>query len=120
MVKREDFEEVCREAGIEVITWLTHSAPDDLTGCTFRAAMPYKVELPVDLHRPALTAIGKVLGMAPQKPLPATQGFFCQPRPGIEHDVRVIKGMPIDTLIDLHGLEPVAEEAPKGTTGPPT
>lgn len=111
-VKREDFEAVCREAGVEVITWLTHSAPDDPTGCTFRALIPYKAELPVDLHRPALVAIGKMLGMVPGTILHAAQGFFCQPRPGVEHDVRVLPGKPIDTLIDLHGLEPVAEASP--------
>ena len=112
-VRREDFEDVCREAGVEVITWLTHSAPDDLTGCTFRALLPYKAELPVDLHRPALAAIGKMLGMAPQLILHAAQGFFCQPRPGVEHDVRVLPGKPIDTLLDLHSLNPEGEPAKK-------
>lgn len=115
-VKREDFEEVCREAGVEVITWLTHSAPDDPSGCTFRALFPYLNELPVDLHRPALAAIGKLLGMVPQTILHAAQGFFCQPREDVEHDVRVIPGQPIDTLIDLHGLEP-EEMTGEGSAG---
>ena len=112
-VKREDFEEVCREAGVKVITWLTHSAPDDPTGCTFRALMPYKAELPVDLHRLALAAIGKWLGMAPNTIHHAAQGFFCQPRLGVEHDVRVLPGKPIDTLLDLHSLNPEGEPAKK-------
>ncbi len=40
------------------------------------------------------------------KPLPASQGFFCQPRSGRMANAEVIHGKPIDTLLDFSKLEP--------------
>ena len=87
-IKREDLKAKCISEGIEVIFWDTHT-PDE-NGTTFRAGVPLKEVLPIDLHAPAQAALDTFLGGGPLKPLPASQGFFCQPRPGRSTNVEVI------------------------------
>lgn len=101
---RSELKAKCVSAGVEVIFWDTHT-PDE-KGTTFRAGFPLNKVLPTDLHAPAQAALDAFLGGGPLKPLPACQGFFCQPRPGHTSNVEVIHGNPVDTLIDFTKLEP--------------
>ncbi len=103
-ITREDLKAKCVSAGVEVIFWDTHT-PDE-NGTTFRAGFPLKEVLAIDLHTPAQTALDTFLGGGPLKPLPASQGFFCQPRPGRSANAEVIHGKQIDTLLNFSKLEP--------------
>lgn len=103
-IKREELRAKCVSEGIEVIFWDTHT-PDE-NGTTFRAGFPLKEVLAIDRHAPAQAALDTFLGGGPLKPLPASQGFFCQPRPGRRANAEAIHGQPIDMLLDFSKLKP--------------
>lgn len=105
-VPRANFEARCREVGKACLTWDTFSAPDDPTGCTFRAALPLAKELRPEQYMAAWHAAAELIGLSPRKALPATQAYFCQARPGHSCAPVVIEG----AALDLSDVKP--EEAP--------
>lgn len=104
-VKRQTFEQRCRECGVEAVLWDTYSSDD--AGTTFRAFLPTAVPFDKVKCNAAQAAVANLLGasMVPLKPMPATQGFFIQAREGRKANASTLPGSRIDTLIDFTQLE---------------
>jgi len=115
-VTRTELEARVAAKGLAALFWDSFSATDKDT--TFRCVLPSEELIPTNLYKSAARHVCKhVLGITAPDILPASQGYFCQSKPGNSPNVKHYDGAAIDTTYENYELTPETMGAEPGAIG---